>query len=326
MAIPTLVQKGKNSVVYATNALQVALPTTATAGNCLVIAIEAAKVTDPFSVTQMAAGADRIDGSTLVTAPPVVKDNLGNTFSIIDSLINFDGDLGYYSTTYLYYAANVAGGNQYFNVTVADVTGRPTFNHGLNAQVYEFSGISTSPLDGHNSQESNANPAVAPSITTTATGDLVFLVGHARKTGSISVPSGFTLLDSGRINGTANDYHVSGFLTGGSIASQTVTIADIAITSNVLTVTGTNTLQTGATVLLAGLTTNTFLNGQTVTVTGSTGSTFTAAFTHANVSSGVDTGTAVGGPALLPTGGYQPGFVNPGRYNIGVSILALKHS
>lgn len=326
MATPTLVQKGKNAVVYATNALQVALPAAATIHNCLVIAIEAAKITDPFSVAQMAAGADRIDGSTLVTAAPVVKDNLGNTFSAIESLINFDGDLGYYSTVYLYYAANIAGGNQFFYITTADVNGRPTFDHGFSAQVYEFSGVATTPLDGHSSALSSANPAVSGSITTTVTGDLVFLVGYARKSGSITVPTGYTLLDTGRVHGTANDYHITGFLTGGVVPSQTVTITQLGIATNVVTITGTNTLQTGATVVLAGLTATPALNGVTLTVAGSTGTAFTANYTHANITLATETGTATGGPALLPAGATQPGFVNPNQYKVGVAVLALKHS
>ena len=212
MATPTLVQKGKNSVVYATTALTVALPAAATATNALIIAIEAAKITDPFSVAQMAAGADRIDGATLVTAAPVVKDNLGNTFSPIESLINFDGDLGYYSTVYLYYAANVAGGNQYFYITVADVNGRPTFDHGFNAQVYEFSGVlAVAPLDGHSSALSSANPAVTTSFNTAGNGDLIFVVGHERRSSEFALLTGYTLLDTGRVHGTANDYHLTAY-------------------------------------------------------------------------------------------------------------------
>ena len=79
-----------------------------------------------------------------------------------------------------------------------------------------------------------------------------------------------------------------------------VTITNINITSNLLTVTtGTtgnpgspnNSFQAGDLVTLQGLTTNTFLNSQQVTVIGSTGSAFTASFTHANVNTS-DTGTA----------------------------------
>lgn len=79
-----------------------------------------------------------------------------------------------------------------------------------------------------------------------------------------------------------------------------VTITNINITSNLLTVTTgstgnpgspNNAFQAGDVVTLQGLTTNTFLNSQQVAVIGSTGSAFTANFTHANVNTS-DTGTA----------------------------------
>jgi hypothetical protein len=74
--------------------------------------------------------------------------------------------------------------------------------------------------------------------------------------------------------------------------SLSATITATAVTSNVLTVTASNTFQVGDNVTFAGLTTSTFLNGQTVTVTGSTGAAFTAAFTHSDYSAVSDTGTA----------------------------------
>lgn len=76
--------------------------------------------------------------------------------------------------------------------------------------------------------------------------------------------------------------------------STTSTITNVAITTNVLTVSCTNTFEAGEIVNLTGLTTATFLNNQTVTVSSAGGSSFTAAFTHADYASAADTGTAVG--------------------------------
>src|SRR5271168_494211 len=67
-----------------------------------------------------------------------------------------------------------------------------------------------------------------------------------------------------------------------NFAGEIAAITNIAITTNVLTVTASNTFTAGAQVTLVGLTYATFLNGQTVTVTSSTGTTFTATFAHAN--------------------------------------------
>lgn len=70
-------------------------------------------------------------------------------------------------------------------------------------------------------------------------------------------------------------------------------ITQVAITTNVLTVTANNNFQPTQQVLLNGLTTATFLNGQTVTITSNiSGTAFTANFTHADYTQALDTGTA----------------------------------
>src|SRR5271168_530985 len=61
-----------------------------------------------------------------------------------------------------------------------------------------------------------------------------------------------------------------------NFAGEIDTITNIAITTNILTVTAVNTFTVGVPVHLAGLSTATFLNGQIVTVTSTTGTTFTA--------------------------------------------------
>lgn len=74
-------------------------------------------------------------------------------------------------------------------------------------------------------------------------------------------------------------------------ANTSATITNIAITSNVLTVTAVNGFKAGQAVLFAGVGTNTFLNSQQATVISATASQFTASFAHGDVASGVDTGT-----------------------------------
>ncbi len=70
------------------------------------------------------------------------------------------------------------------------------------------------------------------------------------------------------------------------------TITNIALTSNVLTVSCTNNFAAGMNVLLTGLTTNTVLNRANVVILTCSSSQFTAAFTNANIVSGADTGVA----------------------------------
>lgn len=71
-------------------------------------------------------------------------------------------------------------------------------------------------------------------------------------------------------------------------------ITNVALTSNVATVTAANSFTAGQTVYLTGLTTATYLNGQVVTVlsTGLSGSQFEFNFTHADDPTHADTGSA----------------------------------
>lgn len=70
-------------------------------------------------------------------------------------------------------------------------------------------------------------------------------------------------------------------------------ITNLALTSNVVTITANNNLVAGGgqQILLNGLTTSTFLNGQVVTTTSATATQVVFPFTHANVGSGAETGT-----------------------------------
>lgn len=82
--------------------------------------------------------------------------------------------------------------------------------------------------------------------------------------------------------------------TGATTATflNVATTTNIALTSNVVTVTCANAFLVGQTIKLAGLTTATFLESQILTVVSASSTQFTAAFTHANYVSAADTGTA----------------------------------
>jgi hypothetical protein len=97
------------------------------------------------------------------------------------------------------------------------------------------------------------------------------------------------------------------------LSGYSATITNITISSNVLTVTATNTFSPGMIVTFSGLTHATFLNGQSVTILTASSSQFTAYFVHANYPTGsgssADTGTAAGGITFrfmgVPDGQYQ---------------------
>jgi hypothetical protein len=310
MAVPTLVSQSKNSSAYPASPVTVTIPATAS-GSALVIVVMGEKILDPYAPGSSA--------FTSATTAPTVKDNLAQTYSTFaDKTVNFDGDLSYYNSVYVYYAANVSANITTITVTNADSnTGRPVYNGGMTVCVYNFSGIAAAgTLEGNKNGTSAANPAVLAAMTPATTGDLIMAVGVMRKASEFSVQSGYTLLDEGRLEGTANDYFGVAYKVQ---AFTTTALTNIAITSNVLTVTSANAYTVGQQVTFGSVVTNSFLNGQIVTVASSNGTTFTAPFTHANVGSGADTGNVITSP-------IQPGFVNPMQQNMGLVTLALKHS
>jgi len=95
-----------------------------------------------------------------------------------------------------------------------------------------------------------------------------------------------------------NSLSNSGYLY--EIAPLGFQITNIALTTNVVTITATNNLAAGDVVTLSGITTATFLNGAKLTVITPTATTFTAAFTHANYTSAGDTGFVL--PATYVSG------------------------
>lgn len=217
--------------------------------------------------------------------------------------------------------------------------GKPAFG-GLDVVLLDISGIATAAAtDGTPvAATSAANPAVAGAITTTVFGDLIIAVALQKDSNAFSAPAGWTVAASGKLIGSEEHYIVMYQIQG---ASSAATITNLALTSNVVTITAANHFFAGAQVALAGLTTSTFLNGQTVTViaTGLSTTQFEFNFTHADVGTGAETGTATGFQAT--SGAITPGFTNPtGRiasgfdpgpttsagYETVVVAAALKHS
>lgn len=82
----------------------------------------------------------------------------------------------------------------------------------------------------------------------------------------------------------------------GANCSSVAPITSFSITSNVVTIQAANNFVPGEQVQISGLSVGTYLNGQTLTVlaAGLTSGQFEANFTHANVGSTVDSGTALG--------------------------------
>lgn len=96
----------------------------------------------------------------------------------------------------------------------------------------------------------------------------------------------------------------------------TATITNISLSSNVVTVTCSNSFIAGFQVILTGLTTSTYLNGQTLTVSSASSTQFTAAFTHSNEASHSDTGTATSTAVL--SGLYM---MNGNTVSLGLDLI-----
>lgn len=75
-------------------------------------------------------------------------------------------------------------------------------------------------------------------------------------------------------------------------AQKSAKITSFSISGNVVTFVGTNNFKNGDIVTISGLGVGTYLNGQNLTLSGPTSSQFSAAFTHADVGSTNDSGTA----------------------------------
>lgn len=113
-----------------------------------------------------------------------------------------------------------------------------------------------------------------------------------------------------------------------------VSITNVAVAANVVTLTATNTLTAGQSIFMHGLATATFLNGVTLTITSRTGTTIVAAgtasgqangqWTHANYTSAADTGTASvnwiapSWAGTYPSGSAPAAFESPRVFVLGV--------
>ena len=91
------------------------------------------------------------------------------------------------------------------------------------------------------------------------------------------------------ISGTISVFNIQ---NSSLTAAGAITITNVDLTSNTVTVSASNTFTVGDIVRLEGLTTSTYLNNQTVAVASANASQFTFNFTHANDQPHVDAGTA----------------------------------
>lgn len=167
------------------------------------------------------------------------------------------------------------------------VTGALTFNSAITAKA----GVVTGKLSNMyivDGVEFTTIPSAILAAKTAGGGEVYIPSGTYSVASPIFLPSNITLRGAGSKKTILNTSGTVGF----DIFTNVAQITNIALTSNVVTVTCANAFAAGDSVKFGLVATNTFLNGQTVTVSTASATQFTAAFTHANVVSVADSGVA----------------------------------
>jgi hypothetical protein len=200
----SILQSAKNISSYQVQPLVVTLPSPSTTGSFIAVVVEAQKSGYPFSTGSISAN----------TPQPIVTDNEGNTYTLVDKIVGLSQDSlssppvtvpdasGYYPSLYVYVsgttttgAAATAGTRSialaaFYPDEVTSplqpggnlgspplVNGRPVFDGGLVAQVFELAGVGTG-VDQHgHATTSGSTPLGASIFTTSAVAGLILEVG-----------------------------------------------------------------------------------------------------------------------------------------------------
>jgi hypothetical protein len=234
--MPSIVQKAKNFSSYQVAPLKVTLPAGTTAGSYLAVVVEAAKSGSPFNV-----------GSVSAHIPnPIVTDDKSNVYTTVDSLVNISQETGgllqpdlsgFFPSAYIYVVAAATGtqtvsiGAFYPDEVISpiqpngnlasppNVNGRPVFDGGLHAQVFEIAGLSTGvDVHGHGSTY-GTTPLGAGLFTTSASAGIIIEAGILIDSATIS-PDGnvnSVLQYSQRLN--ASTFLVQTRITGGAVTN-----------------------------------------------------------------------------------------------------------
>ena len=192
MAISVL-QAANNYSIYQVKPLRVTLPEATAAGSYLVVVVQAQKSGAPFNIGLLNAH----------TPNPIITDDKSNSYTTVDSIVGVTQEVtsglahpdasGFFSSAYVYTVAAAAGTQ---NIDIAafypdeaispiqpggnlasppNVNGRPVFDGGLYAQVFEVAGLITG-VDAHNHASSDAT-ALGSALITTSAAAIIFEVG-----------------------------------------------------------------------------------------------------------------------------------------------------
>jgi hypothetical protein len=232
MAISVL-QKSKNFSNYQVKPLTVTLPAATTAGSYLVVIVEAQKSGSPFNAGSIGAH----------TPNPIVTDNKSNIYTTVDSIVNISQETngilqpdasGYFSSAYIYVTAAAAGtqsvqlGAFYTDEVISPIqpngnlasppnlNGRPVFDGGIHAQVFEVAGLNTG-VDVHGHLASSYAAALGAGLITSSATAIIFEAGILVDSSSLAPGVGATSQYAQSLN--SSHYVVQSTLVTGATAA-----------------------------------------------------------------------------------------------------------
>jgi hypothetical protein len=208
MAI-SVVQKAKNFSAYQVQPLKVTLPAPTAASSYLAVVVEAQKSGSPFNLGALGAHIPN----------PIVTDDKSNVYTTVDSIVGVTQEVtsgvlnpdisGFFPSAYIY-VTPAATGTQSVSIgafypdgivspiqpggnlaSPPNVNGRPVFDGGLHAQVFELAGVATG-VDVHSHGTSFAATLGNGLITTTAAG-LILEVGILIDSANLTADTASTL-------------------------------------------------------------------------------------------------------------------------------------
>ena len=202
----SILQKSKNYTVYPETPLKVVLPAAVTAGSKLAVLVMGHRTSYAFNVSSLATE----------TVAPVIYDDKFDAFSLIDSVVNLSQETGSsppivspdasgnYPSIYAFFASATTGAQA---VSIVDAglaasssppvnsppiaLGRPVFDSGLEAVVFEIAGLSSG-VTGHAHATGDASALGYGILTPGSASSLVLELGMLIDSFSISPFPGST--------------------------------------------------------------------------------------------------------------------------------------
>jgi len=231
-------QKAKNYTIYPEIPLNVILPNAVAANSFLAVLVFAHRTPDSFNVLYL-------DAETIA---PNVFDDKTDTFTLQDKVVNLSQESGtfspplsppivspdvsgYFPSVYVFTAPATVGAQK---VTIVDPGnsnagsppfappieyGRPVFDGGIEAVVYEIAKPTSISVDKHAHATSNETPLVA-ALTPTGINEFLLEAAILMDSTALVPASTATLLDSGSFPAGSSSWVVQGTVQTAAVAAS----------------------------------------------------------------------------------------------------------